>query len=137
MQRTSAKGLKARALDLGTVSGDLVLNNVTCDRLGAKSVSGNVEYGGSLAKSGRYDINSHSGTVRLTLTGTIGFELNATSFSGSVRSELPLTIGGDANARDGRHSYGPRTTNMHATFGDGSAALVIRTFSGDIIITKR
>lgn len=133
-----ARGLKAHALDLGTVSGDLILNNVTCDRLGAKSVSGNVEYGGSLARSGRYDINSHSGTVRLALAGTTGFELNATSFSGSVRSELPLTIGGgDANARDGRRSYGPRTTNMHATFGDGSAALIIRTFSGDIVITKR
>ncbi len=132
-----ARGVKARALDLGTISGDLVLTNVSCERLGAKSVSGSVEYGGSLAKNGRYDINSHSGTVRMMLAGSTGFELTANSFSGSVRSELPLTIAGDANARDGRRSYGPRTTNMHATFGDGSAALVIRTFSGDIVIARR
>jgi len=132
-----ARGVKARALDLGTVSGDLVLTNVICERLGAKSVSGSVEYGGSLAKNGRYDINSHSGTVRMMLAGGTGFELTAKSFSGSVRSELPLTMAGDANARDRRRSYGPRTTNMHATFGDGSAALAIQTFSGDIVIEKR
>src|SRR4029453_283974 len=47
-----AKGLKARALDLGTVSGDLSLIDVSCDRLGAKSVSGNVEYSGTPAATG-------------------------------------------------------------------------------------
>jgi len=85
------KGLKGHSLNLGTVSGDLTLSNVACDRLGARSVSGNVEYTGTLTKNGRYDLNSHSGTVRLALDGTTGFELNASSFSGSIRSELPLT----------------------------------------------
>jgi DUF4097 and DUF4098 domain-containing protein YvlB len=134
-----AKGLKVRSLDLGSISGDVALTDVACDRLGVKSVSGSVEFAGTLGKSGRYDINSHSGSVRLSLAGNVGFELTANSFSGSIRSELPLTIAGDpdANRRDGRRSYGPRRTTMHATFGDGSAALIIRTFSGDIIITKR
>src|SRR6185436_2836436 len=62
-----ARGLKARTLDLGTVSGDVTLSNIACTRLGVRSVSGSVEYSGTLAKSGRYDFNSHSGDVRLTL----------------------------------------------------------------------
>src|SRR6185295_18064690 len=87
-----ANGLKVRAIDAGSVSGDVVLNNVTCERLGIKSVSGNLEYSGTLARGGRYDFNTHSGTARLTISGSTGFVLTANTFSGSIRSELPLTI---------------------------------------------
>ena len=136
-----AKGLKARGLDLGSVSGDINVSDVTCERLGVKTVSGGVEYAGGIARGGRYEINAHSGTIRLQLTNPAGFELNANSFSGSIRSELPLTIGGDSTRRNDPSSRGRRdSANSHAmraTFGDGSATLVVRTFSGDIIITKR
>ena len=130
-----ARGLKARALDLGTVSGDVMLSNVACERLSVRSVSGSLEYSGALAKNGRYDINSHSGTIRLTLSSDVGFELNANSFSGSIRSDLPLTIG-STTARDDRRRPGPGHSTR-GVFGDGSAVLTVRTFSGDIIIAKR
>ena len=136
-----AKGLKARGVDLGSVSGDISVSEVTCERLGVKTVSGTVEYAGGIVKGGRYEINAHSGTVRLLLTNPAGFELNANSFSGSIRSELPLTIGGDAARRNdsprGRRDSGGNSHSMRATFGDGSATLVVRTFSGDIIIARR
>jgi hypothetical protein len=136
-----AKGLKARGVDLGSVSGDIAVTEATCERLGIKTVSGNIEYGGGIARGGRYEINGHSGTVRLLLSNPGGFELNANSFSGSIRSELPLTIGGDAQRRDDRGPRGRRdradSHSMRATFGDGSATIVVRTFSGDIIIAKR
>jgi len=131
-----ARGLRARSLELGTVSGDVVLSDVACTRLAVRSVSGSVEYSGALAKTGRYDINSHSGTIRLALAGDVGFELSATSFSGSIRSELPMTLG-PTSSRNDRRRPGPPGHSTHAVFGDGSAALVIRTFSGDIVITKR
>jgi hypothetical protein len=126
-----AKGLKARGVDLGSVSGDISITEATCERLGVKTVSGNVEYGGGIARGGRYEINGHSGTVRLLLSNPAGFELNANSFSGSIRSELPLTIGGDASRRsDSPRSRrdGPSSHAMRATFGDGSATVVVRTF---------
>jgi DUF4097 and DUF4098 domain-containing protein YvlB len=135
----TAKGLKARGLDLGTVSGDVRLTDVTCERLSIKSVSGNVDYVGSIVRSGRYEINSHSGTVRLTLADPPGFELNANSFSGSIRSDFPMTIGGDSG-RD-RNPRGRRrdadSHSMRATFGDGGATLNIHTFSGDIVLARR
>lgn len=135
----TAKGLKARGLDLNSVSGDVLLTDVTCERLTVKTVSGEVEYTGSIVRNGRYEINSHSGDVRLTLSNPPGFELTANSFSGSVRSELPLTIGGsstsDRNSRGRRD--GSEAHNVRATFGDGSATLSVRTFSGDIVIAKR
>lgn len=135
----TAKGLKARGLDLGSVSGDVNLSDVTCERLSVKSVSGNVEYAGGIVKAGRYEINSHSGDVRLVLANPAGFELNASSFSGTIRSELAMTIGGDADqrGRDGRRRDMLNSHAMHATFGDGSATLTVRTFSGNVTISKR
>jgi hypothetical protein len=134
----TARGLKAQGLDLGSVSGDITITDVTCERLSIKSVSGSVEYSGGIAKAGRYEINSHSGSVRLMLANPAGFELNASSFSGSIRSDFPLTIGGDSARRDGRRSRDVGNLhNMRATFGDGSATLTIRTFSGDVVIGKR
>jgi len=132
----SAKGLKARGLDLGSVSGNVTIVDATCDRLDGKTVSGNIEYAGSIVKAGRYNINTHSGTIRLTLSGSTGFELTANTFSGNVRSDLPITIGGDSGRRTDRRRFGPGRS-IRGTFGDGSATLMVRTFSGDIVIEKR
>jgi DUF4097 and DUF4098 domain-containing protein YvlB len=133
----SAKSVKAHALDIGSVSGDLVVTDVTCERLNAKSVSGGFEYVGSIARGGVYDVNLHSGTVRFVLANPPGFELTANTFSGSIRSDLPLTIGGDRDSGSGGRPRGINRQTMRATFGDGSAMLTLRTFSGDIVIAKR
>jgi hypothetical protein len=131
-----ATGFKARGLDLNTISGDVVLTNVTCDRVDVRSVSGNIEFSGTLPKKARLELGSHSGTVRLALAGDTGFELSASSVSGSFRSDLPLTIGAD-NTRDDRGRGDSRLgRSIRATYGDGSASLSVRTFSGDVVINK-
>jgi hypothetical protein len=130
-------GVKARSLDLTTVSGEIRLRDAAVERLVAKGLSGGIEYTGTLVRNGRYEVNSHSGNVRFTLADNTGFELNASSFSGSVRSEFQMTIGGDGT-QDIRQRRGPnRNESLRATFGDGSASLNLRTFSGNIVIAKR
>ena len=131
----TAKGVKAHSLELGSVSGDVVVNDVTCDRLNAKSVSGGFEYTGAITRGGVYDVNVHSGNVRFVLSNPSGFELSASTFSGTIRSDLPLTIGGGSDS--GARRRGMNNRSMRATFGDGSATLTLRTFSGDIVIAKR
>lgn len=123
-------GLRARRLRLNTVTGDLILGDITCENLDARSVTGKVEYAGTLARSGHYEISSHSGPIRLALTGDVGFDLSAESFSGSVRSDWPLNAGGRGQLLRLQHI-------MQGTFGDGSAAINISTFSGDVVIVKR
>jgi len=134
-----ATGLKARSLDVNTVSGDVSLRDAACERVNARSISGGIEYSGSLERNGRYDVNSHSGGVRFTLAGTTGFELNATSFSGGIRSDFPLTVGGERNPdiRPGRRQRRGPGDSLQASFGDGSARLTLRTFSGGIVIAKK
>jgi DUF4097 and DUF4098 domain-containing protein YvlB len=131
----NAKGIKAHGIDFSSISGDLVIADTVCDRLGAKSVSGNVEYAGGITKTGRYNLTTHSGTIRMMLANPSGFELNADSFSGSVRSDFPVMLG-PASGRSERGHPGPGRA-MHAVFGDGGATLTVRTFSGDIVIAKR
>lgn len=131
----TAKGVKAHGLDLGSVSGDVVVTDVTCDRLNAKSVSGGFEYTGAITRGGVYDVNVHSGNVRFVLTNPSGFELSASTFSGNIRSDLPLTVGGDRDSAARRRGISNRS--LRATFGDGSATLTLRTFSGNIVIEKR
>lgn len=140
----TAKGLKARRLELSSVSGDVNLADVTTSSVHAKSISGGFEYAGSIAKSGEYDINTHSGSIRFSLSNPSGFYLNADSFSGSIRTDYPVTIGGNTPTPPtpptppgrSRPSRGMGQA-VHGVNGDGSATLTLRTFSGDIVIGKR
>jgi DUF4097 and DUF4098 domain-containing protein YvlB len=138
-----ARGLKARSVDATTVSGDVHLIDANCERVGMRSTSGNAEYSGTLSRNGRYDFNSHSGDIRLTLSDAVGFDLTANTFSGTIRSDLPLTLGGAGNDRTtvgGRVEIrrgGPGRGTIQARSGDGSASILARTFSGDVVITRR
>ena len=117
----------ARRIDVGSVSGSVAVQDITCDRVEAHSVSGGVEFGGALAKGGRYEFNSHSGDVRVVLAGSTGFELEANSFSGNIRSDIPIKLQGDIGRR----------RSMQGVYGDGSAVLTVTTFSGSVVISKK
>jgi DUF4097 and DUF4098 domain-containing protein YvlB len=84
-------------------------------------------------------MNSHSGLVRLAIAGNTGFELEATTFSGSVRSDFPLTLraGTDPDYDDRGRRRGRMQQSIRGSFGDASAIVNLKSFSGDIIVTKR
>jgi DUF4097 and DUF4098 domain-containing protein YvlB len=126
------RSARARSVDADSTSGDVTLTDVTSERVTGKALSGDVSFSGSLAKGGRYQFQSQSGDIGLTLAGTSGFELDASTFSGSVRSDFPLTL----PAGQPVGGQGPRK-NIRGAFGDASAQLVLRAFTGDITISKK
>ncbi len=130
----TVRDAQVRGLSAETVSGELRLVNVTGSRVGAKSVSGGVNFSGPLAQGGRYEMKSHSGDVRVAVANDAGFEIEATSFSGNVRSDLPITVGGPGRGavRTGRGHQA-----LRGVHGDASALLSLTTFSGSIVVTKR
>jgi DUF4097 and DUF4098 domain-containing protein YvlB len=133
----TATALKVRALDAGTISGNLQLSNLQVERLTAKTVSGDIDFDGGLARGGRYEFNAHSGGIRLALANTPGFELDASTFSGSIRSDFPVTLRSTARDDDPRNRRGMGNRAIRGTFGDASAILAIRSFSGTVVITKK
>ena len=130
-------GLRVRALEAGTVSGDVRLIGSVVERVEARSLSGNIEFDAPLTKGGRYEFTSHSGNVRITLSGNTGFELDADTFSGSVRSDMPVTLRGI-----GRNDLAPRDRRgsnraIRGSYGDASAFLSVRSHSGSVVISKK
>jgi DUF4097 and DUF4098 domain-containing protein YvlB len=127
-------GLKVRALEAGSVSGNVRLVGSEVERLEAKSVSGNIEFDAPLSKGGRYEFTSHSGNVRIMLSGNTGFELDADTFSGSVRSDMPVTL-----RAIGRTEQNRRGSNraIRGSYGDASAFLSVRSHSGSVVISKK
>ncbi len=131
----TARGIKCRSLEANSVSGEVRLTDVSCERARVGTISGNVEYSGSLARGGHYELKAHSGNVRLALGTDTGFELEASTFSGNVRSDLPVNMRATGTGtREGRR---PQQHTLSGTYGDGSAQLDVRSFSGDITIVKR
>ncbi|HEV8394477.1 MAG TPA: DUF4097 family beta strand repeat-containing protein [Vicinamibacterales bacterium] len=146
--------LKARSADIRTVAGDLIISDSDAERVIAQSLNGRVELAGRLARTGRYSLQSQSGEVRL-IPADGDFELEAATVNGSLRSDFPIT------ADDRRELTGPRGRGAalgHGTgragrglgrsdrgnarllrglSGNGGPLVTLRSFSGDITITKR
>jgi len=131
----TVRGLKARAIQLGSVSGNIRVDDAQSERMAVKAVNGNIDYAGDLARNGRYEFVSHSGDIRLMLSGTTGFELQANSFSGSVQSDFAVNRRGAARGEGQARDRTPR--GIRGGFGDVSAMLMVRAFSGNISITRR
>ena len=130
-----ARGIETRALEVVSVSGDLSVNGANCERAELRTVNGDVFFAGRLAKGGRYEFNTHSGDVELGLGGKTGFQLTARTFSGEVRSDLALKLLTDPDA-DRLPPGVPRKQDVKGTFGDGSAQLLVTTFSGDVAVKR-
>src|SRR4029078_6262116 len=132
--------LKVRALEAGSVSGDVWLIGSQIERLQAMWVSGNIKFAARLPKGGRYEFISHSGNVRIVLSGNTGFELDAETFNGSVRSDVPVTLqagGRQAQGRAGDRRGGSASRAIHGSYGDASAFLSIRSHSGSVVIARK
>jgi DUF4097 and DUF4098 domain-containing protein YvlB len=118
--------IDAGELTVSSVSGDLWIDRASSRRASLKSVSGEIEYTGAIASGGRYEFQSHSGDVVLTLGDEVGFELEASTFSGEIESDFTLKT--TSRMQKGR---------LSAVVGDGSAFIEASTFSGDVQIRRR
>jgi hypothetical protein len=128
-----ARGVRVKAIDLESVSGDLRFTDVESDRVNLRTINGDIEYTGRLARSGRYDMQSHSGDIRLVPTGNPGFDVDANTFSGDIRSDFQLRTGTQLTNATGRRG-GNRS--LRGAVGDASAILTLRSFNGDIVISR-
>jgi DUF4097 and DUF4098 domain-containing protein YvlB len=114
-----------------TTSGDVSLIGVTSRSVYATTVSGEVEYDGTIDNSGRYEFHAHSGDIRLEIPESANAQVSIETFSGSLDSEFPITL------QPGQRTTG-RPRRFEFALGNGSGARVIaESFSGDIVLARR
>ena len=89
------RGVKAPRFEAGSLSGNVLIADVNTPRVEAQSISGDIEFASPFIKSGRYDFQSHSGTVRIVVVGGSGFEIEATTFSGAIQADPSLGLKSD------------------------------------------
>jgi len=118
--------VKARRLSANT-SGAVLADGVECGEASLKAFNGSVTYRGSLARNGHYEFRTFNGPVHFDPIGSVGFELDASSYSGSLSVVPPLRL--QTNRTSG-HSL----TGM---VGDGAATVTIVTFNGAVVIGRR
>ena len=110
-----------------SVSGDIELKGVSeAASVTGKIVSGSMTYEGMIKLGGRYELEAHSGTVRMTIPASSSFDLEADTFSGVIDSEFEIQVSGKISPRE-----------VRGTVGKGGATVRLKSFSGDIELKKR
>jgi len=121
-----ATGIKG-SVEVEAVSGDIELLNVSeADKVGAKSVSGNIVYTGVIRAGGRYELKAHSGDVRMTVPAASAFDLEANTFSGAIDSAFEIKVVGKISPKE-----------IRGTVGGGGATVILKTFSGNVDLIKK
>lgn len=124
--------VKAPRLEATSISGKVFITDVDTGRIEAQSITGDIEFSSPFIKNGRYDFQSHSGTVRINVIGGSGFEIDATTFSGTIQADPSLNL-----KKDDDESGRRRQRSLRAVHGDGSALVDATTFSGRVILTRK
>lgn len=128
-------GVEARGLDWQSVSGPLQLRDVTLDHASLRTVSGDIDYSGPLARNGRYEMRTHGGRIRVVPRGRAAFDLEAATLGGNIRSDVDLR--GTALDGGGRGIPGrPAARRLTGRAGDGGARLDLQSFSGAIVVAR-
>lgn len=111
------------------VSGDVNVRRARLTELRANAMSGSVRYEGTIAPSGSYRLNSHSGSITMTIPAGTNALLDLETFSGRINTDFPLTLQpGETGGRRGRR--------MEFTLGQGGARITAGAFSGSINIRR-
>jgi DUF4097 and DUF4098 domain-containing protein YvlB len=122
---TDAQG---RSVSAESTSGNIELMNVVASDIEASTVSGEVDFAGSLDPKGRYSFTSHSGSVTLNIPQATSARFSVETFSGGVDSDFPYTLQPNRERRQG--------SRLEFNVGAGEARVMAESFSGSIIIRR-
>lgn len=121
--------VEGRSIHLESTSGDLVLINARSKDIATSTVSGELEYRGTIESGGTYEFHSHSGTITLTIPANASARFSVETFSGELDSDFPVTLQPDRT----RNRQGRR---LEFVLGGGDARVIAETFSGNVEIRR-
>lgn len=117
------------SVEASTVSGTIRLVGIQSRDVRTETVSGNILYTGSIDGGGRYDFESHSGTIQLNIPRTAGANVSMETFSGDITTDFAVIRQPTGRSRQGG--------SFEFTIGDGRARISAQSFSGRIVINNQ
>lgn len=111
-----------------TTSGNIEIRGETVSSLTAQSVSGNVDFAGTLHSNGSVSVESFSGTVLFAVPANTRGDFEASSFSGGIRN-------GFNDTQVVRERRGPGSSLEFTTDARG-AQVKLKSFSGNIRLSR-
>jgi hypothetical protein len=129
--RLQIASVRARTVELRSISGPVVVTDTLCDRCTINTVGGSIDFSGPLKADARYSLNTTSGDIRLMPTGTVSFDLDAMT-AGTLVSEFQLRSG-----RSPAPSPGARGRILRGVYGTGSSILSLRSFTGNVSVLRK
>jgi DUF4097 and DUF4098 domain-containing protein YvlB len=119
-------------VEVKTVSGEVNVRDARARFVRLGSTSGDLTFEGTIDPTGRYELETHSGDVDLTLPANIGANLTVSTFSGSVESDFPMLLEPGPHGEASSHGK-----TLRLKIGRGGAPINAESFSGDINIRSR
>jgi hypothetical protein len=111
---------------LSTVSGAVIVSSGKFDRARIESVTGPIQFSGSVALGGSTVFDTHSGTVDIAIPVGSGTDIEVVTIAGKIVNKLTSTI-----PRVGRYGRGGE---LNTTNGEGGAQLIAKSFKGNITL---
>ena len=111
---------------LSTVSGAVVVTNGKFERARIESVTGPIQFAGSVEMGGSTVFDTHSGAVGITIPRSAGTDIEVVTIAGKIVNKLTST-----SPRAGRYGRGGE---LNTTNGEGGAQMIVKSFKGDITL---
>ena len=113
-----------------TVSGNIGISGVKGDRVHVTTVSGDIDFAGTVTGSGRYEFETHSGQANLKLASNAQATISVETFSGSVSNDYPGAV------RRKNSDPDDDSTNFDFIVNRGGGRVRVETFSGSVHISQ-
>jgi DUF4097 and DUF4098 domain-containing protein YvlB len=119
-------------VEVKAVSGEIDVRDARSTNVRIGTTSGDINFDGTIDPAGRYELQTHSGNVDLTLPTNVGAQLTLATYSGDIASDFPLTLPPGYHGGASRHGK-----EFTFVLGRGGARIRAESFSGDINIRSR
>lgn len=114
----------AGALSVSGIDADIIVTNTDTRAISAATVDGDIWYDGALHGDGSYSLSTHDGDVTFVIPENAGARISVSTFDGELVPSFPVQFRG-GSVRGGEF-----------TVGDGSAAVTLKSFDGDILLIR-
>ncbi|MCY3600565.1 MAG: DUF4097 family beta strand repeat-containing protein [Gemmatimonadetes bacterium] len=114
----------AGGMSISGIDADIIVTNADTRAISVATVDGDVWYDGALHGDGSYSLSTHDGDVTFAVPEDAGARVSVSTFDGELVPSFPVQFQG-GSVRGGEF-----------TVGDGSAAVTLKSFDGDILLVR-